>query len=313
MLPAVPVQKTLVSEDSFWEKDLHVDRWRKLGRFTSSGVELAPQADYLIGMGILDRLGLFVHRQLLVFICRECEVALTSTMVVGHLSVMHDHKTTEKEKVELHEMCSQHKIYERPEEVPIPKPGGPPVQGIAPPVSGLTCSAAADCRYSVRDMQAMLKHGREKHGRGLTTNALYRPSTIQALFRGVGHIYFEVDDTLTSSSNIDLRAYLKRDFLPKSSTDEVITQQSDRDRPPLLKITLWDLFLPQIREDIAQRKQARGIKEKHTAHEHGGIFVSLEKAVKLHHEVAKAQLERHCQRFTLAKVLVNGAKFSPSQ
>lgn len=62
-----------------------------------------------------------------------------------------------------------------------------------------------------------------------------------------------------------------------------------------------------------QRKQAQGIKEKHMAHEHGGIFVSLEKAVKLHHEVAKAQLERHCQCFTLAKVLVNGAKFSPSQ
>lgn len=234
-------------------------------------------------------------------------------MVVGHLSAMHDHKTTGQEKAELHKVYSQHEIYARPEEVPIPKAGGPPVQGITPPISGLTCSAAPTCHYSVRDVQTMLKHGREKHGRGLTTNALYRPSTIQVLFRGVGHVYFEVDDTLTPSSNIDLRAYLKRNFLPKSSTDEVVTQQSDRDRPPLLKITLWDLFLPQIREDAVQRKQARGIKEKHTAHEHEGVFVTLEKVVKLHHEVAKTQLEHHCQRFTLAKVLVNGAKFSPNQ
>lgn len=306
-------RKKLVSEDGFWEKDLHVDRRRKLGRSTLNGVELAPQVDYLIGMGILDHLGLFVHCELHVLICRECKVALPSTMAAGHLSAMHDHKMTEKEKAELHEICSQHEIYARPEEVPLPKAGGPPVQGIAPPIPGLTCNAAADCHYSVRDLQTMLKHGREKHGRGLTTNASYRSSAIQVLFRGVGHIYFEVDDTLTSSSDVDLRAYLKRDFLPKSSIDEVITQHSDRDRPPLLKITLWDLFLPQIREDAAQRKQARCIKEKHTLREHDRIFVTLEKVVKLHHEVAKTKLEHHCQRFTLAKVLVNGAKFSPNQ
>ena len=233
--------------------------------------------------------------------------------VVGHLKATHDRKMTKKEKAELQEICSQHKIWARPEVVPIPKPGGPPVQGIAPPISGLTCSAAADCSYSVCDLQTMLKHGREKHGRGLTTNALYRSSTVQVLFAGVGRIYFEVDDTLTSLSDVDVRAYLKREFLPRSSTDEVVIQQSDRDRPPLLKITLWDLFLPQIQKDTAQRKQARAIKEKHTEHEHGGIFISLEKAVKLHHEVVKTQLEHHWQRFTLAKVLVNGAKLSQNQ
>ena len=234
-------------------------------------------------------------------------------MVVGHLKAKHDHNTTKEEKAELHEICSQYKIYAKPEEVPIPKAGEPPVQGIAPPISGLTCSATVDCNYSVCDVQTMLKHGREKHGRGLTTNALHPPSTVQVLFRGIGHIYFEVDDTLTSSSNIDVRAYLKCNFLPNSSTDEVITQQSDHDRPPLLKITLWDPFSPMIREDAAQRKQARGIKERHTAYEHEGIFVSLEKGVTLHHQITKTQLEHNCHCFTLAKVLMNGANFSPHQ
>lgn len=232
-------------------------------------------------------------------------------VVVGHLKAKHDHKVTKQEKAELDELCSRYKIYAKPEEVPAPKAGGPPVQGISPPISGLTCSAAADCNYSVCDMQTMLRHGREKHGRGLTTNVSCRPSTVQALFRGVSHVYFEVDDTLTSTSDIDVRTYLKRAFLPKSSIDEVITQQSDRDRPPLLKITLWDCFFSTIREDATQRKHARGIKERHTAHEQDGLFVSLEKVVKLHHEMARTQLEQNCHRFTLAKVLVNGATFSP--
>lgn len=47
------------------------------------------------------------------------------------------------------------------------------------------------------------------------------------------------------------------------------------------------------------------------AHEQDGLFVSLEKVVKLHHEMARTQLEQNCHRFTLAKVLVNGATFSP--
>ncbi|KAF8425824.1 hypothetical protein L210DRAFT_986547 [Boletus edulis BED1] len=280
---------------------------------TRSGIELVPEVDYLFRTGILDRLGLFLHRKLLVLICRECKVALTSMMVAGHLLGTHGQKMGGNEKEELQKVCSQQSIYARPEEVPVPNAGGPPVQGIAQPIPGLTCSAAADCHYSVRDLQAMLKHGREKHGKGLTTNALYRPSTIQVLFRGVGRVYFEVDATLTSFSDVAVRTYLKQTFLPITSADEVITQRSDRDRPPLLKITLWDLFLPEVREDSVQRKHARGVKEGHTAHEHGGIFVSLEKVVKLHHELAKKQLDHHCQRFTLAKVLLSGAKFSPSQ
>ncbi|KAF8124458.1 hypothetical protein EV363DRAFT_1454502 [Boletus edulis] len=76
---------------------------------------------------------------------------------------------------------------------------------------------------------------------------------------------------------------------------------------------LWDLFLPTIREDAAQRKQARGIKEKHTAQEHEGIFISLDKAVRHHCERAKPQLEHNHRRFTPVKVLVNGANFSPHQ
>ncbi|KAG6374593.1 hypothetical protein JVT61DRAFT_3952 [Boletus reticuloceps] len=142
-------------------------------------------------------------------------------IVVGHLKAKHDHKVTKQEKAKLDELCSRYKIYVKPEGVPTPKAGGPPVQGISPPISGLTCSAAADCNYSVCDMQTMLRHGREKHGRGLTTNVSCRLSTVQALFRGVSHVYFEVDDTLTSTSDIDVCAYLKRAFLPKSSVDEV--------------------------------------------------------------------------------------------
>ncbi|KAF8124457.1 hypothetical protein EV363DRAFT_1454501 [Boletus edulis] len=79
----------------------------EVGRSNLNGVELAPQVDYLIGTEVLGRLGLWVHRQPLIPIRRECQVALTSTMAVGHLRGKHGHKATKKEKVELHEVCSQ--------------------------------------------------------------------------------------------------------------------------------------------------------------------------------------------------------------
>ncbi|KAG6369995.1 hypothetical protein JVT61DRAFT_12631 [Boletus reticuloceps] len=117
----------------------------------------------------------------------------------------------------------------------------------------------------------MLRHCREKHGQGLLANSSFRTSMVQSIFSSLG----KTPPPVLSCSSLSA--------LPALADDPVILQDSDRDRPPLLKITLWDEFEPDIRANISQREAARVIKEKHTAKEHGGIFLSLEKAVKLYH------------------------------
>ena len=61
----------------------------------------------------------------------------------------------------------QNRIYENLHEVPLLRVGGPPVKGITPPTAGLLCTAGGSCKYSIRDLQAMIRHGREEHEGGL--------------------------------------------------------------------------------------------------------------------------------------------------
>jgi hypothetical protein len=51
----------------------------------SSTVSLFPSIDYLISNQVLDTLGLCMHSLLRVLLCYSCRMAMTSTMVAGHI------------------------------------------------------------------------------------------------------------------------------------------------------------------------------------------------------------------------------------
>ena len=279
----------------------------------ASSTNIVTQTNDLEGEEILEKLGLWLHKLLLILICRGCQVGLTSQMVVGHLKNQHDYRVTEGDRETLSALCTDRGVPEKAEEVQIPRACGPPVQGLVPPQPGLSCTADTACEYSVRDLQTMLKHCREKHAQGLLKNSSYRESTVQAIFQSVGRVFFEVDATVTATSDPDLRKHLRDTFLPGAVVDPVVAQNSDHDRPPLWKITMWDRFEPEIRKDAEQRRAARLLRGKHSEAEHGGIFVSLEKAAKSHHALARGVLANSSHPFTLAKVLLNGPDFSPEQ
>ncbi|KAG6370233.1 hypothetical protein JVT61DRAFT_12388 [Boletus reticuloceps] len=136
---------------------------------------------------------------------------------------------------------------------------------------------------------------------------------VQTIFQALGRLYFEVDTTATIVSDLDMREYLRLQFLPSVKEDPIFAAGSDRDRPPLLKITLWDEFQGEIRRDGEQRKAAWRIKQKHKPTEHGGILKSLDDVVTEHHSRAKKLLQEMPHAFTIAKVLLNGPGFSPEQ
>ncbi|KAI9459287.1 hypothetical protein HD554DRAFT_2041944 [Boletus coccyginus] len=273
------------------------------------GVTLVPGRSYLETSLTLDDLGLWLHTGLQVLICRRCKTALSSKMVAGHMKKQHAMAIPEARKRELENLCELNRVYEHPLKVHLPKAGGPPVEGIAPPVAGLSCAADGDCRYSIQDRQAMIRHGREKHEGGTLATTKCRASKVQALFLGVGHVYFEVDPELTTSSDIDARNYLWAVFLQEADHDEVVAADGSRDRPPLLNVTHWDEFMPEIRENIDQRRAARTLKGKHTLDEHEGIFDVLQRTVVAHHKTTRRELEHSANPFLLRKVLLNGPDF----
>ena len=263
---------------------------------------------------ILDRLGLCMHAQLLVLICQQCEVGVCSKAALSHAKNQHGVTTSREEKDAFKTFCQEHGVCERPEQAPVPQGGGPPVRGIAAPVPGYSCRADPfNCRYSVRDLQTLLRHARIRHDQGLAHDTDREETMVQTIFQGVGRQYFEVDVNATAESDFDVRDYLRLQFLPSVKADPVLAAGSDRDRPPLLKITMWDEFHEEIRKDAEQRKAAWRIKQKHSLTEHGGILNSLDRVVREHHSRAKKLLQEMPHAFTAAKVLLNGPGFSPEQ
>ncbi|KAF8121041.1 hypothetical protein EV363DRAFT_1302524 [Boletus edulis] len=238
-------------------------------------VALVPGRSYLESSPALSNLGLWLHTGLQVLMCCSCQVALSSKMAVGHLKKQHRVVVPEACKKELENICVQNRVYENPHEVPLPRAGGPPVEGIAPPTAGLTCAAGGNCR-----------HGREEHEGGTLATTKYRASKVQVLFLGVGHVYFK-----------------------GAGFDEVVAVDGSRDRPPLLNVTRWDGFMPEIRESVDQRHAARPLKGRHMVDEQEGIFDVLQRTVLGHHKTAREKLQHSANPFLPRKVLLNGPDF----
>lgn len=253
---------------------------------------------------------MWLHNGLRCLICRHCPSGLTSQTALGHLRSQHSVAASKDQKDALTELCKARNIHADAKDVVNPKPGGPPIPGIAPPVVGHACNA---CEYRVVDSGSMVRHGRVKHGGSLSGQPQSREAFVQCIFAGVGRVYFEVDPHHAEGADLGVRVYLRAKFLPGQAEDPLVPQDQDRDRPPLLKITMWDEFEPEVRKDETQRKLAAKLKSRHEPCEQGGIFVQLANAIVSYHRNAKLLLKGSAHKFTICKVLMNGPGFSPDQ
>jgi hypothetical protein len=136
---------------------------------------------------------------------------------------------------------------------------------------------------------------------------------VQCIFQDTGKVYFEVNPAVTTECNLDVRRYLCGTFLPAHAQDPVAPQELDKDRPPLLKITLWNKFEPKICKDEGQRPAVWRLKARHAVEEEGGIFAPLGRVVERHHVAARALLNECPNSFTVVKVLLNGRRYIPEQ
>lgn len=142
---------------------------------------------------MLDVLGIWFHHELNLFICRACQVCLTWDVVKGHCKGHHQLAISPQALEELQVFGQHHQVYRHPEEVPLPQPGGPVVQGLSALEMGFACGTTG-CRYSVKDEGRMRKHQQSEHRQGGPMQPLtHRICQVQTLFQGIGKAYFEVN------------------------------------------------------------------------------------------------------------------------
>ncbi|KAG1788380.1 uncharacterized protein HD556DRAFT_1312140, partial [Suillus plorans] len=237
----------------------------------SRTVSLLPSVDYLMSNEVLDSLG------------------IPSATLQSFL-----------------DFCSESHIYDKPEHVKLPTPGGPPVQLIAGPSDGFACTASADCAYVVKDISTMQRHSREAHRNIGLIEIKYRSCQVQRIFTGVRNSYFEVSHNVAAGTRPDVKAILQATFLPAIDVALVVPADTERERTPLTRFMGWDKFKVDLRMNPAQRRAADEIKSKHTDDEHDGILVDLASTVREHMAKASTILDGHPHRLSLSKLLLYG-------
>ncbi|KAA8652862.1 hypothetical protein EYZ11_007602 [Aspergillus tanneri] len=120
-----------------------------------------------------------------VLICRECQYGIQKNALQSHLL---RHKIYREERQRLLSYISELYLFE-PEDVPLPTPASPPVDGL-PIISGYRCTRCGNlCASSKR----MRRHWSEIHGLNNPPKSSFaRPAKLQTFFRGTKLRYFEV-------------------------------------------------------------------------------------------------------------------------
>ncbi|KAI9461354.1 hypothetical protein HD554DRAFT_2176321 [Boletus coccyginus] len=262
-----------------------------------------------MGGGILDSLGLWFHCTLNILLCCDYKVALTSQMVFGHCKNHHSHSIAPNILEAFIAFCGKKEVFMKPEEVVLPKPRGPPVEGISDPVDGYCCTTERECPYSMKDCSSMQCHNREKHRSVVMSDICLRAAKVQTLFTAVGKVYFEVIPLAVSpqSGYGGLKATVNR-VLPALNDilEESCPTSEDREPPPLIRAMAWDKFLPELHANRRMCNPVITLKDWHKENEHGGIFVRLQCTITTYGNLAASCLDGHLQKMTIAKVLIYG-------
>lgn len=267
---------------------------------------LQPGVDYLQGGGLLDALGIWFHHGLKLFVCRACQVCLTSEVVKGHCKAQHHVAIGDAATEAFRAFCEQHQVHKRPEDAALPCPGGPAVQGLPPPEAGLACGIPG-CLYSVKDLGTMAKHERNQHGRAPLHEHMHRPCKVQTLFQGLGKAYFEVQPEAKEPEGSRLRDALSKVGASSDGSGEAaIATDQDRTPPALLRVTGWNDHLPDVRAKRTLRANALALKAKRKADELGGILPGLDAAVDKVFERGRTVLNGRSSKLTVLKLLMHG-------
>ena len=155
----------------------------------------------------------------------------------GHLRAQYTHAVAGKDLGDLAAFTQHYQVYSCPEDVLLPSPGGPAIQGLHAPQPGFACHITG-CTYASMSEEVMKKHQQTDHHLGHLYDKQYCSCVIQALFNSIGKVFFKVRDILPNKNDIAiLQAALMDVGTSCNDGTAVIATDKDQTSPALLRVT----------------------------------------------------------------------------
>src|SRR5262245_31755742 len=191
---------------------------------------------YLVKSTHLHFLGFFHHKTLVVFICKECSACYIPNDAPGHAHKQHSVPLKHFDVEEFKSYCESTQIHFDTRLVPLPQPGGPPVQHIEH-VSGVACTADVNnCFFCCTSVTHMQNHIRSHHPELSTqTSSCYVASRVQALFPKFGTRFFRVNPELSHIESHDPIDFILRDYIPTIPAHPVAPASNERQRTVFMR------------------------------------------------------------------------------
>lgn len=269
----------------------------------SSRIKLIREKDYLVYDEILDHTGIFYHNALHVFICKTCKAVLSKNMIRTH-GRNHGYDVLRNDLEEIDRWCTSNYVHNLAETVNLPLPRGPSVQGILPSVDGFACTTSHDCMYAAVSVNSMGRHARDAHNMHRSPDNYFRPAKVQHLFLSVNSAYFEVEpdlEDLNIPHDQKVCHTLDSIWIPSLEDSRVYSIDNDRDRPPFIRMTSWDEFLPHVREQPTLRKKLLELRVSQSPK-----YKKLHKAMLLYLRSNRRWLDQYPDHLSLRKTLIHG-------
>lgn len=202
------------------------------------GMILDGGRSYLETTEKFGKYGICVHVTLRVLICIDCKQCIVPGHVPGHMWKQHGIKIEDLDGLTID--IQKYRIIVLPQDVVVPAPGGPPVEGIRIQ-TGFGCRFA-HCGYACPLLDSMRRHIRDTH-KGCNTmtkdEMIDSNKEIQTLFSTISRKFFTVNSGLSKVPMCDPFAKLLRDWIPSLPILEIAAPDTQREVDPFHRAMNW--------------------------------------------------------------------------
>jgi Orsellinic acid/F9775 biosynthesis cluster protein D len=216
---------------------------------------IVSDPNHIYGTSLLEKLGLRIHKAYRILICINCGIAWLPSSIKTHLAG-HGIKFNSEQESELNKTIADCGVSQT-HNVPVPKPGGPPVEHLKLQPDGHCCKY---CTYCTPTKTTFLKHWSMVHKDlgYLPENSRFTLATIQTFFSPVAVKYFKVNPDLIEHSQKDLFTIYMENEVPNFLPFSAHLPDHERDTPPFLQMTQWHIHLQDF---VTEYKKRQSLKE----------------------------------------------------
>lgn len=186
----------------------------------------------------MKRLGLGIHKYFRTFHCLNCFTAHLPSSIVNHLK-KDGIPVSQEQATGLEQLALSHKLITSADDLMLPTPDGPPVEGLKVE-EGYRCNL---CSFAARAYKTVANHWSEDHRDSGSSHQGVLTAKVQNFFPRKHHFFSvkEVAKVDPTDSLFDL--HMRTDVAEMEASTYVAPPSTPAEVPPLLKLTGWHTHL----------------------------------------------------------------------